>query len=416
MASFHFSAQVIGRGKGRSAIAAAAYRSGAQLADERAGVAYDYRRRRGVVHSEILVPEGGALWLGDREKLWNHVQAIERRKDAQLAREINMALPHELPAEERRNLVLGFVREQFVARGMVADVAIHEPTEGDPRNHHAHVMLTLRRATAAGLDRVKTRAWNSDSLLNGWRELWAAHQNRFLERGGHADRVDHRTLAAQRESARSRGDLSAMMTLARLPEIHVGPRAQKIDAYGRIPPSRPREHRLARPRDGRWLSSGRPDGRRRSVDYRTIDRGGRFAFNAARVSSTAAAVQDLLGRHQRRAARLRLAEARQYRLMRREAQGLRDVAVARRAAVWRRPGVKVLSGRESLFLARSAHARRRIQLIQLLLGRIEDILAGLLLFHERTLRRRHSLLDRSLGRDLAGQRCRSRGRVRCLPG
>ena len=236
VASFHFSAQVISRGKGRSAIAAAAYRSGARLTDERSGVDYDYRRRKGVVHTEIVAPEGAAPWLSDRGRLWNHAQAVEKRRDAQLAREINMALPHELSAEARRDLVLGFVREQFVSRGMVADVAIHDPIDGDARNHHAHVMLTLRRATAEGLDRGKTREWNSDALLNSWRENWAAHQNRMLERGGHADRVDHRTLAVQREAARGRGDLVAAATLERQPEIHVGPRAQKI-ARNNVPPA-----------------------------------------------------------------------------------------------------------------------------------------------------------------------------------
>ena len=134
MASFHFSAQVIGRGKGRSAVAAAAYRAGVRLRDDAAGIAHDYRRRRGVVHSEIIVPDGAAAW----------------RKDAQLAREINVALPHELSVEERRSLLQGFVREQFVARGMVADLAIHEPVDGDARNHHAHILLTLRQATPDG--------------------------------------------------------------------------------------------------------------------------------------------------------------------------------------------------------------------------------------------------------------------------
>lgn len=415
MASFHFSAQVIGRGKGRSAIAAAAYRSGSRLTDERSGVDYDYRRRKGVVHTEIVVPDGAAPWLADRARLWNHAEAIERRKDAQLAREINMATPAELSADARRDLVLGFVREQFVARGMVADVAIHEPIDGDPRNHHAHVMLTLRRATADGLHRVKTREWNSDALLTAWRESWAAHQNRFLERSGHADRVDHRTLVVQREAARSRGDLVAAATLARQPEIHVGPRAQKIDTGGRTPSSRPREQQLARPRDGRWRSSRRPDKRRRRVDYPVIDRGGRQAFNADRVTRTAAEVQRRVEQTQRRAARLRLAEARQHRLVRESAEGLRDITTARNAPFWRRPSATTLSEREALFIMRRDQARRRAELIRLLLGRVDGLLSGLFMVHERALRRRQSLLDRSLGRDLLARRPRSQGRSRQRP-
>lgn len=414
MASFHFSAQVISRGKGRSAIAAAAYRSGSRVTDERSGIDYDYRRRKGVVHTEILAPDGAAGWLSDRAKLWNHAQAIEKRKDAQLAREINIALPHELPSAARRELVIDFVREQFVARGMVADVAIHEPIDGDARNHHAHVMLTLRRATADGLDRVKTREWNSDALLNVWRENWAAHQNRALERGGHVDRVDHRTLAAQREAARGRGDLVVAATLERQPEIHVGPRAQKIDAHGQVPRSHPREQQLARPQGGRWRSSKRPDKRRRRVDYPAIDRGGRVAFNADRVAQTAGVIGRLVEQTQRRAARLRLVEARQHRLMRQSSDGLRDVAAARNGSFWRRPGAQTLADREMLFLARRDQARRRAQLIRLLLGRVDGILSGLFLVHERSLRRRQSLLDRSFGRDLL--RPRSKGRSRSFPG
>lgn len=412
MASFHFSAQVIGRGKGRSAIAAAAYRAGAQLRDEGAGIEHDYRRRRGVEHTEIMAPEGAAAWLSDREKLWNHVHAIERRKDAQLAREINLALPAECSAEERKELLQGFVREQFVARGMVADLAIHAPIDGDARNHHAHILLTLRRATPEGLHRVKTREWNSDALLNTWRESWADHQNRFLERGRHADRVDHRSLAVQRQAAQTRGDHSAAAGFSRQPEIHVGPRAQKIAARQKAPRSRPQEQRLARPNAGRWRSSSQPDRRQREVDYPRIDRGGRLAYNAERVARSAEDFQLQVAQAQRRAARLRLIEARQQRLGRQAEEGLREISAARAAPFWRRPSGTTLAEREALFSMRRAQARRRAQLVRLLLGRVDGILAGLFLIHERTLRRRQTLLDRTLGRDLLIQRSRPRGRGR----
>lgn len=310
MASFHFSAQVIGRSKGRSAIAAAAYRAGTRLRDEGSGIEHDYRRRSGIAHSEIIVPEGAAPWLADREKLWNHVHQVERRRDAQLAREINLALPHELSADERRALVTGFVREQFTALGMVADLAIHEPVSGDQRNHHAHIMLTLRQATPEGLRRVKTREWNSDALLTAWREAWATRQNLVLERGGHAGRVDHRTLAAQQEVARERGDPAAAAYLNRQPEVHIGPRAQKASGRREPPCSRPQQEQTARPRSGNWRSASSADKRARTVDYPRIDRGNRLAFNAGRVAGNAEAFQRQVERTQLRAARLRLCEAR----------------------------------------------------------------------------------------------------------
>lgn len=415
MASFHFSAQVIGRSKGRSAIAAAAYRAGARLKDEATGEEHDYRRRRGVVHTEIMVPDGAAAWLADREKLWNHVHQIERRKDAQLAREINLALPHELSDEERRTLLQAFVREKFVARGMVADLAIHAPVDGDQRNHHAHILLTLRQATRDGLRRTKTREWNSDALLNEWREGWATHQNRFLERGGHVDRVDHRSLARQRQDAQDRGDRTAAAALDRQPEVHIGPRAQKAVGGRPAPQSRVREQPLARPQAGRWRSSPQPDKRRRQVDYPRIDQGSRLAYNAERANHRAENFERLVERSQRRAARLRLIEARQHRLARQAEEGLRDVAAARTAAFWRRPSGKTLANRETLFAARRDQARRRAQLVRQLLGRVDSILAGLFLVHERSLTRRQVLWDRSLGLDRVWAPSRSTGRGRSRP-
>lgn len=128
MASYHFSAQAVKRSEGRSVVAMAAYRAGERLRDERRGVDADYSRRRGVVHAEILAPEGCATWLLDREQLWNGVERSEARRDAQLAREINMALPCELTNAQRLILVREFVKAQFVSLGMVADLAIHAPS------------------------------------------------------------------------------------------------------------------------------------------------------------------------------------------------------------------------------------------------------------------------------------------------
>lgn len=140
MASYYFSVQVVKRSAGRSVIAMAAYRAGERLHNVRRDVTEDYSHRRGVVHREIMAPDGSASWLTDRETLWNAVEAGEKRVDAQLARELNVALPHELTPDQRLELIRGFIAEQFVSRGMVADLAIHEPVieKGDnPLNHRA---------------------------------------------------------------------------------------------------------------------------------------------------------------------------------------------------------------------------------------------------------------------------------------
>jgi len=197
MAIYRFEAKIVKRSAGRSATAAAAYRAAALISDERTGLAFDYSRKRGVLHCEIIAPVGAPDWVRDRARLWNAVELSERRKDAQLARDLVLCLPFELTHEERVELVREFVGEVFVARGMVADVAIHAPDHrGDDRNHHAHILLTLRPLVGAGFG-PKRRDWNEIEELEGWREAWAVAVNRFLARGGHETRVDHRSLADQ---------------------------------------------------------------------------------------------------------------------------------------------------------------------------------------------------------------------------
>lgn len=254
MAIYHFSGQILGRKAkqnpdgswrpGSKAAAAAAYRSGSQVRDYRTGEIHDYRRRAGVAHAEIMVPIGAAAWLEDRELLWGTVERMEKREDAQLAREFNMALPHELNATQRLELVRSFVQAHFVNRGMVADIALHDPVpeQGQSqRNFHAHVMLTLRRATPDGLDPVKTREWNSKELLKLWRAEWAVSCNRALERASRPVRIDHRTLVAQRDEALQRRDMARARELTRAPEIHVGPKARQAVRHKRPPVSQVRE-------------------------------------------------------------------------------------------------------------------------------------------------------------------------------
>lgn len=196
MAIYRFSAQVIGRSSGRSATAAAAYRAGVEIVDVRTGELHDYTRRSGVDAAFIVAPESAPPWALDRASLWNAVEAAEKRKDAQLAREVQLALPHELTPAQREALVREFVQAQFVDRGMVADVALHAPGKGDDRNHHAHVMLTMRTLGPEGFG-GKAREWNDKAVLEGWRVEWEQAANRALERAGIEARIDHRSLIEQ---------------------------------------------------------------------------------------------------------------------------------------------------------------------------------------------------------------------------
>ena len=172
MSIYHFSAKVVSRGKGQSAVAKAAYNSRARLLDERTGDVHDYRFKGGIVFSGIFAPEDAPEWAQDRALLYNEIERREKRKDAQLVREVEIGLPFELTALERERLVKDFVREQFVRKGMLADVSIHEPgPDGDERNHHAHILLTMRELGPDGFG-DKMREWNSKEQLEDWRAAW----------------------------------------------------------------------------------------------------------------------------------------------------------------------------------------------------------------------------------------------------
>ena len=204
---------MISRSQGRSATAAIAYRVAERIEDRRTGLVFDYAARGGVDHTEILAPDHAPDWVRDRSELWNRVEESETRKNSQVAREVRVALPAELTHAERIELVRDFAQAQFVDRGMVADIALHAPGRaGDERNHHAHILLTTREIDAEGFT-TKNRDWNAVEVLEGWREAWARDSNAALERAGIEDRVDHRTLKAQRDealelatAARERGD------------------------------------------------------------------------------------------------------------------------------------------------------------------------------------------------------------------
>ena len=197
MASFLCQVQTIQRSQGRSAVAAAAYRSGQSLVDERLAMEFDFARKEGIEFSEIILPPEAPATFADRATLWNAAERRETRKDGVPAREVLLALPHELDFKQRRDLVRAFVAEHITARGMVADVAMHEPgREGDERNFHAHILVTTRRIGPEGLG-TKDPSWWSPRLVREWRSGWADIQNQHLRHhlGPQAPQVTHLSLS-----------------------------------------------------------------------------------------------------------------------------------------------------------------------------------------------------------------------------
>ena len=197
MAIYHFSAKIISRANGSSAVASAAYRSASRLHDERLDRDHDFSNKAGVVHSEVMLPEGAPERLSDRTTLWNEVEAGEVRKDAQLSREVEFAIPRELSQQRGIDLARDFVKSEFVDRGMIADLNVHLDVGADglPKPH-AHVMLTMREVGEDGFG-AKVRDWNKTELVQTWRERWADHVNARLASLDIDARIDHRSLEAQ---------------------------------------------------------------------------------------------------------------------------------------------------------------------------------------------------------------------------
>ena len=203
MAIYHCSVKLVKRSEGRSATAAAAYRSGERIVDERTGEIHDYTRRSGVESTELVFPDHVTA-RPDREKLWNTAETAETRKNAQVAREVEIALPDELTAEQRRALAVDFARQIAGRYNVAADVCIHQPgKEGDQRNHHAHILLTTRTIESDGTLGKKTRILDDQKTgpaeVQKIREMWAQVCNASLEKSGHTERVDHRSLREQGE-------------------------------------------------------------------------------------------------------------------------------------------------------------------------------------------------------------------------
>lgn len=205
MAIYHFSVKTISRSAGRSAVACSAYRSGEKLIDERQGKEQDYTKKTGVEFTKIYVPENTNPELLDRNQLWNTVEKVERRKDANLAREFEIAFPHELNKEQRERMLDDLCQELVKRHGVIVDAAIHAPhtqSGSDERNYHAHIMFTGRQIDLETGDFAKKRnrdfnKENSSQTVNQWRETFADITNQNLARAGYLTEVDHRSYADQ---------------------------------------------------------------------------------------------------------------------------------------------------------------------------------------------------------------------------
>lgn len=242
MAIFHMSAQTISRSKGHSSVAAAAYRHGEKMTDEHTGEIHDYSKKKGVSDGVVLIPDGADKRFLKPEYLWNTIEKSEKRKDAQLAREFNIALPVEMTNEQKKALAIDFCNENFVKNGMIADIAFHKL---DSDNPHFHVMLTTRKLTPDGSGfGQKVREWNSKEQLEGWRKSWADTANEHMQRAGIDARIDHRSLKDQKAEldalpSPTLEQQAQAISLDRPPTIHRGhsgnpERQERFDALQEV--------------------------------------------------------------------------------------------------------------------------------------------------------------------------------------
>lgn len=220
MAHYRLEVKAIKRSDGRSAVAASAYRAASRLLDERLEMVFDYTDKGGVAFTGVMAPEAAPADLLDRERLWNAAEAADKRADSRTAREVLISLPHELSDDQRHALVRTFIAESLVARGMIADYGVHYPdAHGDPRNHHAHILVTTRRVGPEGFG-FKGREWDNPDAVQALRLEWEQIQNLHLRQhlGPEAPQVTSRSLSAQ--------------GLDQEPTIHLGPAASGMERRG----------------------------------------------------------------------------------------------------------------------------------------------------------------------------------------
>lgn len=263
MAIYHCSAKIISRNKGRTAVGASAYRSGEKITNEYDGITHDYTRKTGVVYSEVMLCKNAPNEFKDRKVLWNEVEKIEKSKDSQLSREIEVALPKELNRSEQIKLIREYTRDNFVNKGMCADINIHDKNDGNP---HAHIMVTMRAIKENGSwnskqeklyllrkegekdiyanstlakqkiqdegyskvksgKRYKTKSvdltdWNTKEFLQSFRKDWEVKINEKLKEKGIEEKVDCR-------SYEERG-------IEKIPTIHEGYTARQMQKKGKV--------------------------------------------------------------------------------------------------------------------------------------------------------------------------------------
>lgn len=280
VAIYHCSIKIISRGKGKSAVAASAYRSGETLTNDYDGVTHDFTRKRGIIHTEILLPPHAPPEFSDRSILWNSVEKIEKAKNSQLAREVEIALPVELDKEQQIQLVREYVKKNFVSVGMCADFAIHDKSDGNP---HAHIMLTMRPIEESGewgakskkeyiLDKdgqrvklkngtyksrkISTVDWNEKEKAEVWRKAWAEVANSYLAKQNCPERIDHRSYERQGND--------------KIPTVHMGVAATQMEKRG-ITTERGEQNREIR-RQNRLLTEMRRQISRLTVWIRQMTR------------------------------------------------------------------------------------------------------------------------------------------------
>ena len=249
MATYHLRNGFVSRGQGQSVVAAAAYQSRSRLHNEQDGLTKDYTRHPGqeLLESGIFAPKNAPDWVFDRERLWNAAEKAEdnhnktRAKSARTAQKLEIALPHELDPEQNRRLLQDFLRDNFTRKGFVCDVSLHGPhKDGDQRNTHAHILVTMRTVNGQGFSADKPRMDKAQlrEQVNHWRENWARQCSRHLERAGfkmEAGRMfyAHRTLEEQQQIAEARGDHEHAAALKRAPTLHEGPTATRMKREGK---------------------------------------------------------------------------------------------------------------------------------------------------------------------------------------
>jgi hypothetical protein len=239
IAIYHANVVAFSRGKGHSATAAAAYRAGLKIADERTGLLHDYTRRRGVVSVDQLAPAGAPEWCRDPVKFWNANEVAETRANARVARELEVALPAELDADQRHALAVDLGRLLMERYQVAVLVAVHAPDrKGDERNHHCHILASARQIGPDGLGgramaEFDARAGAGADAIRDLRAAVAERINAHLAAAGLGERVDHRTLAAQSFAAEERGDFTAAAALTRTATIHEGKKATAARRIGR---------------------------------------------------------------------------------------------------------------------------------------------------------------------------------------